>query len=70
MATQHNPNSTLIWRKSSASADGGNCVEVAKLGMSVLVRDSDSQAGTMLEFRQAQWRGFMGRIKTGNVVSG
>jgi hypothetical protein len=45
MPTQPAQHSTLNWRKSSASADAGECVEVATSGRSVLVRDSHDQSG-------------------------
>jgi hypothetical protein len=70
MAIQPNPNSTLIWHKSSASADGGNCVEVAEWKSSVLVRDSQNRSGAMLQVSPAQWRGFVSRIKTGSAIVG
>jgi hypothetical protein len=62
------PNRPLapIWRKSSASAGGGECVEVASWKTSVLVRDSDYQSGTVLEFTQGQWRSFVRRIGNGD----
>jgi hypothetical protein len=66
MASGPNPHSTLLWRKSSASADGGNCVEVAKSEASVLVKDSADQLGTILEFSTNHWRKFVRRIKDGN----
>ena len=57
----HNP--TLIWRKSSASAGAGECVEVAKSGSSVLARDSRDRSGGVLEFTTVQWLGLLQRIK-------
>jgi hypothetical protein len=55
--------SLFVWRKSSASADAGNCVEVACADSSVLVRDSYDQSGTMLEFSSTLWRRFMRQIR-------
>jgi Domain of unknown function (DUF397) len=63
MTAQPNPSPTPIWRKSSASAGGGECVEVASRWSSVLVRDSGDRSGTVLEFTQVQWRGFVRHIK-------
>lgn len=54
---------TVIWLKSGASADAGNCVEVAYSPSCVLVRDSGSPSGTILEFTPGQWRVFMRLIK-------
>jgi Domain of unknown function (DUF397) len=57
----------LIWHKSSRSgAQGGNCVEVAKLpdgGMAV--RDSKNPNAQMLTFTAAEWRAFVGGVKDG-----
>lgn len=70
MATQPNQDSTPIWRKSSASGADGGCVEVAKSKLSVLVRDSRDRQGTVLKFDPAEWRGFVGRIKDRDAVTG
>jgi hypothetical protein len=68
MATQPNQDSTLIWRKSSASGGNGNCVEVAKSGSSVLVRNSRNRSGTVLKLSCAQWRGLVQRIRDGEAA--
>jgi hypothetical protein len=70
MPTQLSPYSTLTWRKSSASAGAGECVEVAKSGSSVLARDSRDQSGVVLEFTTAQWLGLLQRIKGEVAVRG
>jgi hypothetical protein len=70
MAAQRNPDSTLIWRKSRASGGGGECLEVARSELSVLVRDTRDESGAMLEFGQVQWRGFVGRVKNGDALPG
>ena len=67
MTAQPNRSSTPIWRKSSASAGGGECVEVGQWKSSVLVRDSGERSGTILEFTLAQWRGFVQRVKNGKA---
>jgi Domain of unknown function (DUF397) len=63
MAAQPNRYSTLIWRKSNRSGESGGCVEVAKSGSFVLVRDSRKQSGAVLEFTCAQWLGLLRRIR-------
>jgi hypothetical protein len=68
MAAQPNRPAGLIWRKSSHSSDGGNCVEMAKLDSSVLVRDSGDRSGAVLEFKRAQWLGLVRRIKNEEVI--
>ncbi len=68
MATQPNQDSTLVWRKSSASGGTGNCVEVAKSASSVLIRDSRNRSGTVLKLSCAQWRSLVQRIRDGKTV--
>lgn len=63
MSTPSDGQSVFVWRKSSASADAGNCVEVACADSSVLVRDSYDQSGTMLEFTLPLWRSFVRQIR-------
>jgi hypothetical protein len=53
----------LAWRKSRASADAGNCVEVACTGSSVLVRDSKNPADGHLTVGQADWHRFLAGIR-------
>jgi hypothetical protein len=64
MATQPNRDSTPVWLKSRLSGESGGCVEVAKWGSSILVRDSRAQSGAVLDFSPDQWRGFVRRIKS------
>ncbi len=62
-----NQESTLNWRKSSASGNGADCVEVASCKTSVLVRDSRNKAGTVLKVTAGSWLGFLSRVKNGDV---
>ena len=68
MPTQPGQYSTLAWRKSSASAGQGECVEVATSRQSVLTRDSRDQSGAVLAFTPAQWLGLLQRIRNGKLV--
>jgi hypothetical protein len=63
MAAQSNRYHTLTWRKSSASAGTGECVEVARSGPFVLARDSADLPGVILAFEAAPWRLFTQRVK-------
>jgi hypothetical protein len=63
MPAQPAQDAPLNWRKSSASAGAGECVEVANSGQAVLTRDSRDQSGVVLAFTAAQWLGLMSRIK-------
>ena len=70
MATQPNQDPTLIWRTSRLSGESGQCVEVARSKLSVLVRDSQDRSGAILQFSPAQWRGLVRRLKNEDEVSG
>lgn len=50
----------IAWRKSTASSTG-NCVEVAAVGGSVLIRDSGSPGGAVLRLPPAAWSAFLAR---------
>ncbi|MFF8192186.1 DUF397 domain-containing protein [Streptomyces bobili] len=50
----------LHWFKSSYSAgNGGDCVEVADAGISVLVRDSKRPGDALLTVDVGQWAAFV-----------
>ena len=51
------------WRKSSASAGNGECVEVACSESFVLVRDSRDRRGPVLALSRAEWDEVLGRIR-------
>ena len=55
MANRHD----LIWRKSSYSADEGQCVEIATLHGTVAVRDSKEPDGPALTFTPAAFAGLL-----------
>lgn len=56
--------SSALWRKSSYSANGGNCVEVASnLPGIVVVRDSKDPDGPNLALTEQAWSAFIERIK-------
>ena len=59
--------SRVTWRKSShSSANGGNCVEVARVPMSaVAVRDSKDPDGPRLVVTPDEWRAFAAGVKAG-----
>jgi len=64
--TTPNDLSGLAFRKSSYSANNGNCVEVAILqDGGHAVRDSKDQTGPILVFTKAEWAAFLSGAKSG-----
>lgn len=58
--------SRVRWRKASYSgANGGGCVEVARVPVAVVVRDSKNPDGPRLAFTSTEWKAFTRRIKAG-----
>ncbi|NVI89943.1 DUF397 domain-containing protein [Actinomadura sp. BRA 177] len=55
-----------VWRRSSRSTSGENCVEVAVLPTDIGVRDSKDPKGPRLAFPSATWRRFAQQVKTGD----
>lgn len=57
-----------LWRKSTFSADQGNCVEVASnlLGLRG-VRDSKNPTGPALAVSPAEWSTFVSGLKDGSL---
>jgi Domain of unknown function (DUF397) len=49
---------SLSWKKSSASG-GGACVEVAKAGGMIFIRDSKDPSGFVLTFSSKAWGAFL-----------
>ncbi|HEY0934484.1 MAG TPA: DUF397 domain-containing protein [Trebonia sp.] len=57
-------NATLNWRKASYSGNGGgNCVEVAGAGRTVMVRDTTDRDGSTLAFTADAWEAFTGSLR-------
>lgn len=53
-----------LFRKASNSGNLG-CVEVARAGEVIGVRDSKDQTGPVLAFTPHEWRTFVGAVKEG-----
>ncbi|HEY1823157.1 MAG TPA: DUF397 domain-containing protein [Trebonia sp.] len=69
MPSRQSRRSAPVWRKSKASGGSGNCVEIAREGQSLLVRDSRNPSGAILEFSRGQWSAFMRTIRHGNGLA-
>ena len=55
---------TANWRKSSHSGANG-CVEVARGGDRIAVRDSKDPSGPILLFTPQEWRAFVAGVRDG-----
>jgi hypothetical protein len=53
----------MEWRKSSYSAENGNCAETASAAGSVLVRDTNDRDGVTLSIPAGAWRAFVVTMK-------
>lgn len=54
------------WRKSTSSANGSTCVEVAgNLPGVVLIRDSKDPEGPVLVFSPDEWQAFTAGVRDG-----
>lgn len=58
--------SSEVWIKSSLSAYGQDCVEVAGLGSDTIrVRDSKNPRSGTLDFTVTEWDAFIGGVRNG-----
>ncbi|MBQ0983686.1 DUF397 domain-containing protein [Streptomyces sp. F63] len=56
------------WHKSSYSnGSGGECVEVATMPASMLVRDSKNTAGPVLAVPRGEWAAFVSAVRHGTM---
>ena len=55
---------TAKWRKSSHSGANG-CIEVARSGDLIAVRDSKDPSGPVLVFTPHEWRAFLDGVRDG-----
>lgn len=59
----------ITWHKSTASGSGGgNCVEVAAVDGSVLVRNSRNPLGSVLSFSCQKWTAFVEGMRNGELT--
>ncbi|WP_165964501.1 DUF397 domain-containing protein [Actinomadura sp. KC216] len=57
----------LNWRKASRSVNQDDCVEVAALGPSVLVRDSLAPSAGVIALDSTQWNELLSAIQSGDL---
>ncbi|MGW1953438.1 DUF397 domain-containing protein [Streptomyces sp. NPDC001920] len=55
---------TLRWQKSSYSAEGSNCVEIATTPITIHIRDSKNPTGPHLTLRPTAWTDFLAHTAT------
>lgn len=60
--------SVLNWRKSRYSDAQGACLEAASSEKSILIRDSRSPNGSILEVSVFQWRKLIDELKSGKRI--
>lgn len=58
----------LEWRKSRASAEGTDCLEVRVAGSSVWIRDSRDKTGPVLVVEYWRWREFVECVRGGQLT--
>lgn len=61
--------SEITWHKSTASGGQGNCVQVAVVGGSVLVRNSQDPLGPVLPFTGQEWAAFLEDVTNGKFAT-
>jgi Domain of unknown function (DUF397) len=61
-AKLHIGQDSVHWRRSSKSNFNGNCVEIATVGASVVVRDS-KDPGPVVQFSPSHWAAFIDCVK-------
>ncbi|MEU8815605.1 DUF397 domain-containing protein [Actinoplanes sp. NPDC048796] len=54
------------WQR-SRSCSQSTCVEVARAGETILVRDSKNPGGAVLSFTPSEWRAFVEGVKRGEL---
>lgn len=58
----------ITWHKSTASGPNGDCVEVAFVDGSVVVRNSRDPVGAVLSFTSREWAAFLEGVNNGEFT--
>ena len=53
----------MDWRKSSYSADQGNCAEAASTAGAVMIRDTQDRGGVTLTIPAQAWHAFTAQVR-------
>lgn len=53
------------WRKAKASEPNGGCVDVARDGEWVVLRDTKDPGGPVLRFNRVEWDAFLAGVRAG-----
>lgn len=56
---------SMDWRKAQRSVNNGECVELARTGGMIAIRDSKNPAGPVLMYTHAEWHAFLDGAKKG-----
>jgi hypothetical protein len=57
--------SSLSWRKAEYSVNNGQCVELARAGGMIAIRDSKDPAGPVLMYTPSEFHAFLDGAKNG-----
>ncbi len=64
---QHVDLTGAVWKRSSRSSGGNNCVEVAFVSGIVAIRDSKNPTGPALVFTTPEYGAFVGGVADGEL---
>jgi hypothetical protein len=59
------PSAESVTWKRSTRCSSSDCVEIARVGDAVLVRDSKDATGANLSFGLAEWQSFLAGVRLG-----
>jgi len=62
--------SSWTFAKATGSVGDGSCVEIARHGDLLGVRDSKDPAGPVLVFSMTEWQSFLEAVKAGELYLG
>jgi hypothetical protein len=65
MAASGSEPGSLEWRKAQRSMNNGACVELARTGGLIVIRDSKDPAGPVLMYTPAEFHAFLDGAKNG-----